>query len=162
MLFNALQTLRPVQKACLEQMGFEGLLDMKLDGIPSKIGFYVVDQFNPVKMEIKLRNSSIVITKQLIGEILGIRNEGRDIMDEVIEKDEGLISNWMQQFQEGKDKTTGMLKGLIRKSKVADMNFKLNFIVLFTAVMGGVKGKGILDLSVLNHIDRETDLSTIN
>ena len=25
MLFNALQTLRPVQKACLEQMGFEGL-----------------------------------------------------------------------------------------------------------------------------------------
>ena len=59
MLFNALQTLRPVQKACLEQMGFEGLLDMKLDGIPSKIGFYVVDQFNPDSMEIKLRNSSI-------------------------------------------------------------------------------------------------------
>lgn len=162
MLFNALQTLRPVQKACLEQMGFEGLLDMKLDGIPSKIGFYVVDQFNPEKMEIKLSNSSIVITKQLIGEILGIRNEGRDIMDEEIEKDEGLIASWLQQFQEGKDKTTGILKGLIRKSKVADMNFKLNFIVLFTSVMGGVKGKGILDLSVLNHIDTETDLSTIN
>ncbi|PWA63269.1 hypothetical protein CTI12_AA355460 [Artemisia annua] len=162
MLFNALQTLKLVQKACPEQMGFRGLLDMKLDGIPSKIGFYVVDLFNPERMEITLRNSCIMITKQLIGEMLGIRNEVLDIMDEDIEKDEGLIASWLQQFQEGKDKTTGILKGLIRKSKVADMNLKLNFIVLFTSVMGGVKGKGICDLSVLNHIDTETDLSTIN
>ena len=162
MLFNALQTLRPVQKACLEQMGFEGLLDMKLDGIPSKIGFYVVDNFNPETMEIKLKNSRILITKQLIGELLGIRNEGRDIMDDEIVNDGGVIASWSEQFQEGKDKTTGILKGLIRKSKVADLNFKLNFIVLFTSLMGGVKGKGILYSSVLNHIHTETDLSIIN
>ncbi|PWA60900.1 hypothetical protein CTI12_AA379850 [Artemisia annua] len=162
MLFNALQTLRPVQKACVEQMGFGGMLDMKLDGIPSKMGFYVVDNFNPETMELKVNNHSIVITKQLIGELLGIRNEGRDIMDAEIEKDEVLIGSWLQQFQEGKEKNTGILKGLIRKSKVADMNFKLNFIVLFTSLMGGVKGKGICDESVLKHIDTETDFSTIN
>ncbi|PWA64182.1 hypothetical protein CTI12_AA346920 [Artemisia annua] len=162
MLFNALQTLRPVQKACVEQMGFGGMLDMKLDGIPSKMGFYVVDNFNPETMELKVNNHSIVITKQLIGELLGIRNEGRDIMDAEIEKDEVLIGSWLQQFQEGKEKNTGILKGLIRKSKVADMNFKLNFIVLFTSLMGGVKGKGICDESVLKHIDTKTDFSTIN
>lgn len=83
-------------------------------------------------------------------------------MHEEIVNDGGVIDSWSEQFQEGKDKTTGILKGLIRKSKVADMNFKLNFIVLFTSLMGGVKGNGILDLSVLKHIDTETDLSTIN
>ena len=45
--FNAIHTLRPVQKACLERIGFGGLLDLKIDGIPSKLGFYVVDKFNP-------------------------------------------------------------------------------------------------------------------
>nr|GEZ32660.1 hypothetical protein [Tanacetum cinerariifolium] len=61
--------------------------------------------------------------------------------------------------EKGESSSSGTAK---RKSKVADMNFKLNFIVLFTSVMGSVKLKGICDLSVLNKISRKTELEKIN
>ena len=146
---------------CLERIGLGGLLDFKLDGIPNKLAFYVVDKFNPETMEIKLVNDSIVITKDLIGELLGIRNDGKDIMEEDIEKDIDMLDSWNEQYDK-KEILTGDVKAEIRKSKVADMNFKLNFIVLFANVMGGVKGKAVCDLRVLDHIRSDTDLASIN
>ncbi|GJV73920.1 C2 calcium-dependent membrane-targeting protein [Tanacetum coccineum] len=100
--FNAISKLSPIQKSCLEQLGFGKLLHFKVEGIPSKLGFYVVNNFDETTMEIKLN------------------------------------------------------------SRVADMNFKLNFIVLFTSVMGCVKTKRICDLSVLNHIQMDTNLAKVN
>ncbi|GKD46680.1 hypothetical protein Tco_1271325 [Tanacetum coccineum] len=161
-LYNAIVTLKPIQKACLAQIGFGDLLDFKVDGIPSKLGFYVVNNFNADMMEIKLKDTSIVITQQLIGEMLGIKNEGVDLMAEVNANDDEMVKDWDSQFKKGKEITPSYLKSLIRKSKVADMNFKLNFIVLFTSVMGNVKPKGICELSVLHYISRKTDLGKIN
>ncbi|GJX41857.1 hypothetical protein Tco_0256847 [Tanacetum coccineum] len=138
------------------------LLDFKVDGIPSKLGFYVANNFNANAMEIKLKDTSIVTTHQLIGEILGIKNEGVDITAEVNANDDEMVKDWDAQFKKGKEITLSYLKSLIRKSKVADMNFKLNFIVLFTSVMSNVKPKGICDLSVLHNISRKIDLGKIN
>ncbi|GKB02912.1 hypothetical protein Tco_0831001 [Tanacetum coccineum] len=80
--YNSISTLKPNQKACLEQIGFGNFVEFKVDGIPSKLGRYVVDKFNDKKMEIKLAEGSLKITKNLISEMLGIRNEGIDIMAE--------------------------------------------------------------------------------
>ncbi|KVI06645.1 hypothetical protein Ccrd_015002 [Cynara cardunculus var. scolymus] len=43
-------------------MGFKGLLNMKTDGIPAKLGYYVFDLFDPQNMLIKLENGVIPIT----------------------------------------------------------------------------------------------------
>nr|GEZ33267.1 hypothetical protein [Tanacetum cinerariifolium] len=161
-LYNAIVTLKPIQKAWLARIGFANVLEFKCDGIPSKMGFYVVDNFSQHNMEIKLKERSIEITQESIGEMLGIRNNGVDIMEEEDANDEEMVQNWVDQFEEGKDITPGAVKFLIRKSKVADMNFKLNFIVLFTSIMGSVKPRGICDLSVLNKISRKKELEKIN
>ncbi|GKB88737.1 hypothetical protein Tco_0961009, partial [Tanacetum coccineum] len=161
-LYNVIVTLKPIQKACLARIGFADLLDFKVDGIPSKLGFYVANNFNADTMEIKLKDTSIVIMQQLIGEMLGIKNEGVYITTEVTANDYEMVKDWDAQFKKGKEITPSYLKSLIRKSKVADMNFKLNFIVLFTSVMGNVKPKRICDLSVLHYISRKTDLGKIS
>ncbi|GKE00462.1 hypothetical protein Tco_1388445, partial [Tanacetum coccineum] len=75
------------------------LLDFKVDGIPSKLGFYVVDHFNQDEMEIKFKERSIIITKQMIGEMLGIRNDGVDIMAEENAKDDDMLKDWECQFK---------------------------------------------------------------
>nr|GEX14481.1 hypothetical protein [Tanacetum cinerariifolium] len=80
--YNSISTLKPNQKACLEHIGFGNFVEFKVDGIPSKLGLYVVDKFDAKKMEIKLAEGSLKITKNLISEMLGIRNEGIDIMVE--------------------------------------------------------------------------------
>ncbi|GKG37001.1 hypothetical protein Tco_0447174, partial [Tanacetum coccineum] len=45
------------------------------------------------KMEIKLKERSIVITQQSIGEMLGLRNEGVDIMAEENAKDDEMVKD---------------------------------------------------------------------
>nr|GEZ17425.1 hypothetical protein [Tanacetum cinerariifolium] len=110
--YNSISTLKPNQKACLEQIGFGNFVEFKVDGIPSKLGLYVVDKFDAKKMEMKLAE--------------------------------------------------GDIKLRIRKSNSADMNFKLNFIVLFTSVMGQFKPKGFCDLKILDYIRPDIDLANIN
>nr|GEX52592.1 hypothetical protein [Tanacetum cinerariifolium] len=85
-------------------------------------------------MEIKLAECSLKITKNLISEMLGIRNEGIDIMAKVGNKNEKMVSSWMMKYGNRKDITPGDIKLRIRKSNSADMYFKLNFIVLFTSM----------------------------
>nr|GEZ77265.1 hypothetical protein [Tanacetum cinerariifolium] len=80
--YNSISTLKPNQKACLEQIGFGYFVEFKVDGIPSKLGLYVVDKFDAKKMENKLAEGALKITKNLISDMLGIRNEGIDIMAE--------------------------------------------------------------------------------
>ncbi|GJU34161.1 hypothetical protein Tco_1182515, partial [Tanacetum coccineum] len=83
-------------------------------------------------------------------DMIGIINKGVDIFAEDVVKDAQMIKNWENQFVGIKNITANDVKRIIRNSRVADMNFKLNFIVLFTSVMGCVKTKGICDPSVLN------------
>nr|GEY61984.1 hypothetical protein [Tanacetum cinerariifolium] len=160
-LFNAISQLSPIQNSCLQQLGFGKLLNFKVNSIPSKLGFYVVDNFDDKETEIRLKKESIKISMDSIVDMIGIINKCVDIKDVDIVKDEEMIKNWEDQFGTNKVKPNDV-KYMIRKSKVADMNFKLNFIVLFTSIMGGVKTKGFCDLSVLDHINTSTILSNIN
>nr|GFB81503.1 major facilitator superfamily domain, general substrate transporter [Tanacetum cinerariifolium] len=114
--YNSISTLKPNQKACLEQIGFGNFVEFKVDGIPSKLGLYVVDKFDDKKMEIKLAEGALKITKNLISEMLGIGNEGIDIMDEEGNRNEKMVSSWMMQYGNKKDITPGDIKLRIRKS----------------------------------------------
>nr|GEX02466.1 major facilitator superfamily domain, general substrate transporter [Tanacetum cinerariifolium] len=125
-------------------------------------GKYVVDKFDAKKMEIKLAEGSLKITKNLISEMLRIRNDGINIMVEEGNRNEEMVSSWMMQYGNKKDITPGDIRLRIRKSNSAYMNFKLNFIVLFTSVMGQIKTKGFCDLKILDYIRPDTDMANIN
>nr|GEW48536.1 hypothetical protein [Tanacetum cinerariifolium] len=90
--YNSISTFKPNQKACLEQIGFGNFVEFKVDGIPSKLGLYVVDKFDAKKIEIKLEEGALKITKNLISEMLGIRNEGIDIMAEEGNRNEEMMA----------------------------------------------------------------------
>nr|GEY42391.1 hypothetical protein [Tanacetum cinerariifolium] len=96
--------------------------------------------------------SEHIIGTQVDNKDVGPSTSGVDILDVDIVKDEEIINNKEDQYGTNKVKPNDV-KYMIRKSNVADMNFKLNFIVLFTSIMGGVKTKGYCDLSVLDHIN---------
>ncbi|GKC55990.1 hypothetical protein Tco_1083588, partial [Tanacetum coccineum] len=97
-LCNAILQLKPNQKACLEEIGFAGMVGFKVDGIPSKLGLYVVNNFDEENMEIKLSKGSILITKKLIGDMLGLKNEGFDVLEGKPNRDEEMVRSWMLQY----------------------------------------------------------------
>ncbi|GJZ23459.1 zinc finger, CCHC-type containing protein [Tanacetum coccineum] len=106
-----------------------------VEGIPSKLGFYVVNNFDQNTMEIKLDNGSLLITMEMITDMLGIINKGVDIWAENVVKDAVMTKNWLDQFGDIKNINQNHVKHVIRNSRIADINFKLNFIVLFTSMM---------------------------
>ncbi|GJR62939.1 hypothetical protein Tco_1505101 [Tanacetum coccineum] len=69
------------------------------------------------------------------GEMLGLKNEGIDVLEGRRNKNDEMD---------------------------ADMNFKLNFIVLFSSLMGNIKQKGVCDRKILDYIIPNTNLLDIN
>ncbi|GKC13816.1 hypothetical protein Tco_1010598 [Tanacetum coccineum] len=161
-LCNGMLQLKPNQKACLEEIGFGSMVEFKVDGIPGKLGLYVVDNFDGDNMEIKLSKGCIVLTKDMIGEMLGLKNEGLDILEGNPNRDDEMVRNWKQQYGDAREIKPGDVKMRMRKSEKADLNFKLNFIVLFTSIMGNIRQKGVCDTSILDYITPNTNLSNIN
>ncbi|GJZ18796.1 ulp1 protease family, C-terminal catalytic domain-containing protein [Tanacetum coccineum] len=63
---------------------------IEVEGIPSKLGFYVVNNFDENTMEIKLENGSLLITMESIADMIGIINKGVEILveDVILELEE--------------------------------------------------------------------------
>ncbi|GJV26196.1 hypothetical protein Tco_1378891 [Tanacetum coccineum] len=130
-LCNVISQLKANQKACLEETGFGGMVEFRVDDIPSKLWLYVVDNFDETKMEIKFSTGYIVITKDLIREMLGLKNEGIDVLEGTPNKNDEMVRSWMNQYESGKELTPVDVRIRLRKSKDVDMNSKLNFIMSY-------------------------------
>lgn len=90
---------KPNTKKAVEHMGLGALLNMTIDGVPSKLGFYVVDILNTRNMALELMNCSITITMESIHEILGIPNQGIDLqVEEDVDMGMQLTNKWREQF----------------------------------------------------------------
>ncbi|GJS34559.1 hypothetical protein Tco_0532941 [Tanacetum coccineum] len=98
-----IKTLKPNQKACLEETRFGSMVEFKVDGILGKLGLYVVDNFDGDNMEIKLSKGCIVLTKDMIGEMLGLKNEGLDILECNPNRDDEMVRNWKQQYGDARE-----------------------------------------------------------
>nr|GEW21769.1 hypothetical protein [Tanacetum cinerariifolium] len=97
-----------------------------------------------VEMEIKLKNGSLVVNKEVINEMLGLRNKGDTIMMNEVLGNEEMIQDWKDQFDvPEKDITPSIIKSKIRRSNVVDFNFELKIIMLFENIMGCCKKTGV-------------------
>lgn len=162
-LYLAIATLKPNQQACVAKIGFGNFLEFKVDGIPSRLGFFVVDNFDEKRMVIRLASDSLSVNTESISQMLGLKNEGENILWEQATGNEEMILEWKKQFGMMEEYITpSVLKTKIRQSNEVNMNFKLNFIVLFANVMGCCKKNGTCDLGILNHIGPNTNLEKVN
>nr|GEU82902.1 hypothetical protein [Tanacetum cinerariifolium] len=115
----------------------------KVNGIPLRLGFYVVDKFDPVSMEIKLKIDSMVVNNEVISEMLRLKNEGDNILMNEVSGNKEMIQDWKDQFDfPVKEITPSIIKLKIRRPTVVDFNFKLNILMLFANIMGCCKKTG--------------------
>ncbi|GJV84838.1 hypothetical protein Tco_1524736 [Tanacetum coccineum] len=77
-------------------------------------------------------------------------------------RDDEMVRNWKQQYGDSKEIKPDDVRMRMRKSNEVDLNFKLNFIVLFTSIMGNISKKGVCDTSILDYITPNTNLSNVN
>ncbi|GJR51066.1 hypothetical protein Tco_1401587 [Tanacetum coccineum] len=93
-----------------------------------------VDNLKPTIEKVYLVSRSFMVSHaHCAADMIGISNKGVDILAEDVVKDAEIIMKWEDQFVGIKNINANHVKHMIRNSRVADMNFKLNIIVLFTS-----------------------------
>ncbi|KAJ9553673.1 hypothetical protein OSB04_017718 [Centaurea solstitialis] len=161
-LFLAIHSLSTSQRKCVEEMGFGKLLDMKVDGIPSKLGYYVVDRFDEKKMEIRLENGSIKITKDSIRDMLGVPNGGVELKSlQGTETDDTILKEWKKQYGKTLIRPADVMREII-VSEDAGLNFKLNFLILVSNTMAEGMKMGICNINILSYIREDTIIRNID
>ncbi|KAI7739906.1 hypothetical protein M8C21_029308 [Ambrosia artemisiifolia] len=159
--YNAIKSLSSPQKKKVMDIGFGALLGSNCSGIPSAIGYFVVDSFDPKSMELTLPNGSIQITVELIHHIYRIPHGGTPVNSLVVnDSAKECYHVWKSQFV--KDIRASDIAIKIQESDEADMIFVQNFIMLFLNSMVECMPSGSCMTDLLECIDESVDIKSID
>ncbi|KAD4584565.1 hypothetical protein E3N88_22166 [Mikania micrantha] len=162
-LTRVVKSLTSRQKEIVERLGFGKLLSLQLDGIPQKLGHFVVQNFNEVRMEICLENGVIKIDVEAIHRLLGIPKTGLNLksmpaMRRLCPRIQQWRNLYGKEFISPKDIASRMAVDISDDS----LDFELDFLMLFMSTMVECQAHGKCRLEMLDYLDDYIDLSVIN
>ncbi|KAL8209503.1 hypothetical protein R6Q57_006235 [Mikania cordata] len=144
-------------------MGFGKLLHFKVNGIPRKIGHYIVDNLDVSTMQIVGRQGPIKVNQEAVFRLLGIPNGGIDL------KTVNPTRNLSTIFQEWRNlnpneyiSPSELVKRFGEAGDDDSLNFKVDFLMLFIITIVEYHAHGKCKLDVLNYIGDETEICKIN
>ncbi|KVI07904.1 hypothetical protein Ccrd_013731, partial [Cynara cardunculus var. scolymus] len=130
-LYDKVKSLTLTQRASIKDMGFESLQDMMVDGIPTKLGFYVVDMLNTTAMNIRMNDGAIPIRVKSIHEVLKLPMGGGIDLNSVEQSSclDDMTTAWRKQFTKERMRPKDVMN-VVHKSADAGAMFKLSFLVI--------------------------------
>ncbi|XP_076924089.1 uncharacterized protein LOC143586421 [Bidens hawaiensis] len=157
--------LKKKQRQAVSEMGFGEMLTFNVDGIPAKLGHYVVDNFDVDEMEIKVANGEIKVDAESVHRLLGIPCNG--IAVDSLTKNNKLhpaVKSWRERYPIGEYVSpTQIVKKVTEDDDDDDgFNFKLDFLMLFLATMVQCMTHGRCKDDILKYFTGDTDFSKIN
>nr|GEU65248.1 RNA-directed DNA polymerase, eukaryota [Tanacetum cinerariifolium] len=162
-LFNAMAILNDDRKKCLHEMGFGSMIGMGIHELPRKLGFYVIDNFYTETNVLSLTDSSILVTSELVNDILGIPMRGCSIESlEPRASDDPFIKEWLSQFGEKTEIRPNDISDVIVSTKDAGKLFKMNFLMLFANTMGCVKHQDFIEMILAKFKNIHYDLRSLS
>ena len=128
----------------MEEIGFSSFCKFDISRIPSRLGRYVVENFDPQTCELMLGGEKrIQASVNKVHELLGIPIGGETLLS--LEKrpvGDDFETVWVGQFESknAKQLRVNDIASKLIESKEVDFLFKVNFLTLFTNTMGMVAG----------------------
>ncbi|KAK9062943.1 hypothetical protein SSX86_020133 [Deinandra increscens subsp. villosa] len=160
-LFKAVTKLKENQRAAVRQMGMGRILKLRVDGIPGKLGHFVVDKFNPKTLEIDLGTAKIKVDHERISQLFGLQNQGFDLEPTAKKKLHPIGKEWKARYPSGYITRVQAVEK-IDSSEEAGTMFKLDFISVFISVMAEAGVSEYMKLDYLPNIKNDTNLDGIN
>ncbi|KAD3337316.1 hypothetical protein E3N88_32836 [Mikania micrantha] len=160
---KGLQSLKPKQKEAVQEMGFGKLLSFKVNGIPQKIGHYIVDRLDVTSMEILGREGPIKVNEEAVFGLLGVPNGGIDLKN--VNPTKNLckkIQEWRNLYTNDYISPSELVKRFSEAGDDDSFNFKLDFLMLFLSTIVECHAHGKCKLDVLNYLADNTDISKVN
>ncbi|KVH87981.1 hypothetical protein Ccrd_024633 [Cynara cardunculus var. scolymus] len=151
-LWETVKALNSNQRAAIKEMRFDALLDMTLDGIPSKLGHYVVDMLDTSTMTIQLRDGQIPVTVKSIHDVLGLPTGGLDLnLVGPSKRNDAVVSAWRKQFSKDRMSPNDVMN-VIQQSDDAGVMFKMRFLVIMLNTLAECSRVGVCNLGFLKRI----------
>ncbi|KAL1811482.1 hypothetical protein ACET3Z_021547 [Daucus carota] len=167
LISEMLYCLTDEQKNWARNSGFENLLDFCLEMLPAKLGYNILQIFDPFTVSLKLKTETIEITEEDVYDTLGLPHGGETVTIGTAEMYDERISEWSSQFATKKDAdqvTVSKLVEMIKKQGVTQ-NFKLNFLLVLSNVLIGTSTYTYVDKQLLRQsieiFDRAFGLGTV-
>ncbi|KAL4572591.1 hypothetical protein LXL04_019371 [Taraxacum kok-saghyz] len=102
---DVIKGLNKKQKEAVEEIGFGSFIGMKLKHIPTRLGFFVVDNYDKEANCIRLGHEYLEITKDKISDAFGLPANGVEMEYlEECNKDNELLKRWNDMFGDRKKK----------------------------------------------------------
>ncbi|KAK1361016.1 hypothetical protein POM88_045490 [Heracleum sosnowskyi] len=119
----------------VRRTGFGPILDFRLEKIPHKLTFNVLEAFDEDTCSLKLHSESITITNEDVYNVLGLPIGNQILIetttDEVLKRQ----NLWKDQFGKTNFTTAAMIEKKKKQSDEADELFKLNFLMVLCNVL---------------------------
>lgn len=162
--FRVVHLLNPAQKKVVEEMGFAALLKFDISELPTQLGYWLVENFDPETCMLKAGNRSIQITKEKVHEVFGIPM-GKIPIEAVkaAMKDDVITQYWRSQFENlGERIAVKVVVNKIIQQKDCGRMFKLNFLVLFVTFMIEAIKCGTVNQKFLPSVTKEEEIKDLD
>ncbi|CAH1438971.1 unnamed protein product [Lactuca virosa] len=101
-LYLAIKSLSKNQREMVCKMGFGSFLGMKIDTLPGKLAYFVVDSFTTSSCSIWVKSGEVTITNETVEAMFGLPNKGLDFKTlGECDKNDPLLEAWKAQYWKG-------------------------------------------------------------
>ncbi|CAH9114007.1 unnamed protein product [Cuscuta europaea] len=154
-LAKALSGMTEAQKADVKSIGFGALFDLDIAEIPGKLGYWVLDSFDPKKCSLVLPDGTNVrITELDVTRVLGFPLGGKTIAQKKKNEDCAFLQDWRAIFnkEESKISPSDVSAAMLSKSEGDDW-FKRHFIVLVVYLLLDNTQNGYVNPIIMNQLE---------
>ncbi|KAL8217596.1 hypothetical protein R6Q57_020969 [Mikania cordata] len=146
-------------------MGFQEILCLQLNSIPSAFGYWLLRNYNPQTDSINDGEREIHLSSSLIQEVFNFPNGGTKVTVKTRPNtNDPVVKEWRSQFGEDLPKKIFVkdLVAYIKDKKDAGRMFKLNFLVVFFSLMGETMMSNTVNQRFLTSVKITTDVRNLN
>ncbi|KAI3776504.1 hypothetical protein L1987_46289 [Smallanthus sonchifolius] len=141
-LINLLHNLTKSQRKVVEEIGFGKTLLLKLHMIPTSLGYWLLQNYDPSTDILNDGANEYKLTTSLINEIFGIPNGETQVTQMSKQKTyDPVVKEWRSQFDDEMQKKqkkiyVSDLVDYLKKTDDSGRMFKLNFMVVLMSIIG--------------------------
>jgi hypothetical protein len=162
-LVETVKLMSKAQKESVRKMGFGKMLSMKVDGVPAKLGYFLVEKLNTEKMVIDLGEIKISVDEDSIHKLLGVPRTGVKLSSlERTRAFEGIQKEWRDMYPGTYINPSEIVKRIKGNPEDDGRMFRLDFVTLFVSTMVERQTSGNCKIDFVHHLNENTWVEEIN
>ncbi|KAI3774997.1 hypothetical protein L1987_49565 [Smallanthus sonchifolius] len=167
-LINLLHNLTKSQRKVVEEIGFGKTLLLKLHTIPTSLGYWLLQNYDPSTDILNDGANEYKLTTSLINEIFGIPNGETQVTQMSKPKTyDPVVREWRSQFDDEMQKkqkkiSVSDLVDYLKKTDDSGRIFKLNFMVVLMSIIGETMKSNTVNLRFLTSLKTNTDFKKLD